>query len=97
LNDHVLCTVRAQLAEHAGDLGEAATAYVDVAARWHEFGNVPERAHALLGEGRCLLALGRPAAEPLQKARELYAGLGYKPALVETGELLAQVAAAAAP
>ena len=25
-----------------------------------EFGNVPERAYALLGQGRCLLALGRP-------------------------------------
>ena len=38
----------------------AATLYAEAAARWQEFGNVPERAYALLGQGRCLLALGQP-------------------------------------
>jgi hypothetical protein len=59
LNDHALCTARPQLAEHAGDPGEAASLYAEAARRWRRFGNVPERAYALLGQGRCLVALGR--------------------------------------
>jgi hypothetical protein len=50
---------------------------------------VPERAYALLGQGRCLAALGKPEAEePLREARELFASMGYKPALAETEALL---------
>ena len=50
-----------------------------------EFGNVPERAYALLGQGRCLSAIGSPEAEePLQEARELFESMGYQPALAET-------------
>ena len=60
LREHALCAARAQLAEHAGDHAGAATLYAEAAARWQEFGNVPEHAYALLGQGRCLLALGRP-------------------------------------
>ena len=42
--------------------------------RWREFGNVPERAYALLGRGRCLIALGHAGAEvPLAEARDLFA------------------------
>jgi len=97
LDDHALCAARAQLAEHAGDHADAATLYAEAAARWHEFGNVPEHAHALLGQGRCLLALGRPGAEqPLREARDLFAAMGYKPALAETEALLDQTAAAPA-
>ena len=47
--------------------------YAEAAERWHQFGNVPERAYALLGQGRCLTATrrrGRPA--PLHEARELF-------------------------
>jgi hypothetical protein len=56
---------------------------------------VPERAYALLGQGRCLLALGQPAVEtPLAEARELVS-MGYKPALAETNSLLQQTTAAA--
>jgi hypothetical protein len=49
-----------------------------------------EEAHALLGEGRCLMALDRaPEAEPvLRQAREIFERLGAKPALAETEELL---------
>jgi class 3 adenylate cyclase/tetratricopeptide (TPR) repeat protein len=94
LDDHALCAARAQLAEHAGDHADAADLYAEAAARWQEFGNVPERAHALLGQGRCLRALGRPEAEePLREARDLFAEMGYRPALAETEALLAQVAA----
>ncbi|MBA3245769.1 MAG: hypothetical protein H0T61_11430, partial [Actinobacteria bacterium] len=49
----------------------------------------------LLGQGRCLAALGQPPAEPLREARELFASMGYKPALAETEALLAQGEAAA--
>ena len=53
---------RAQLAEAAGDHAEAVTLYAEAAERWRKFGNVPEHAYALLGQGRCLAALGEPEA-----------------------------------
>ena len=94
LDEHALCAARAQLAEHAGDHVDAATLYAEAAARWQEFGFVPERAYALLGQGRCLLALGLPGAEqPLRQARDLFAAMGYKPALAETEALLEQTVA----
>jgi hypothetical protein len=96
LNEHALCAARAQLAETAGEQAEAAELYAEAAKRWQQFGNVPERAYALLGQGRCLLALGQPADEtPLAEARELFVSMGYKPALAETNSLLQQTTAAA--
>ena len=49
-----------------------------------------ERAQALLGRGRCLLALKRAsdATEPLRDAREIFAALGARPMLGETDSLL---------
>ena len=64
LDEHALCAARAQLAEHAGDHADAATLYAEAAARWQEFGNVPERAHALLGQGRCLFPPRNPPHRP---------------------------------
>jgi tetratricopeptide (TPR) repeat protein len=97
LFEHVLASCRAQLAEGVGDHGPAAPLYAEAATRWHEFGNVPERAYALLGRGRCLAALGKPEAEaPLREARVLFASMGYKPALAETDRLLTEGEAAAA-
>jgi len=97
LNEHALCAARAQLAEFGGDHTDAASLYAEAARRWHEFGNVPERAYALFGQGRCLLALNRPEAErPLREAHDLFAAMGYKPALLETEALLEQVTAAPA-
>ena len=96
LAEHVLATSRAQLAEAADDHVDAARLYEEAAERWREFGNVPERAYALLGQGRCLAALGKPEAqEPLREARELFASMGYKPALAETEALLRKSEAAA--
>ena len=96
LREHALCAARAQLAEHAGDHADAATLYAEAAARWQEFGNVPERAYALLGQGRCLVALGRARRRaPLREARELFSSMGYHPALAETEALLEQTTAAA--
>jgi class 3 adenylate cyclase/tetratricopeptide (TPR) repeat protein len=96
LSAHALTACRAQLAEACGSHAEAAALYAESAGRWLEFGNVPERAYALLGQGRCLAALSEPAAEkPLREARELFASMGYKPALAETEALLARGEAAA--
>jgi tetratricopeptide (TPR) repeat protein len=97
LFEHAIGSCRARRAEGAGDHLQAVTLYAESATRWQEFGNVPERAYALLGQGRCLAALGKPEAEaPLRKARELFASMGYEPALAETDELLTQGEAAAA-
>jgi hypothetical protein len=54
-----------------------------------------ERAHPLLGHGRCLLAPGRPAGarELLHAAREIFASLGAIPALTETDKRLARATA----
>ena len=97
LHQHALTSSQAQLAEATGNHAEAASLYTDAAHRWHQFGNQPEHAYALLGQGRCLTTLANPDAEPpLRQARGLFASMGYKPALAETDALLAQTTAAAA-
>jgi hypothetical protein len=49
-----------------------------------------------LATSRCLVALGQPAAEaPLAEARELFASMGYDPALAETEALVGETTAAA--
>ena len=78
LDQHVVVTARAQLAEYRGEHCEAAALYADAERRWKKFEMPWERAHAVLGHGRCLLALGRPAGarEALHAAREIFASLG---------------------
>jgi DNA-binding SARP family transcriptional activator len=91
LHSRALTACRGQLAEAAGELEEAAALFAEAAIGWHAWGNVPERAYALLGQGRCLSALGKPQAEqPLREARELFASMGYRTALAETAAFLAQ-------
>ncbi len=89
LQQHAVATLDALFAEVDGDRA-AAAGFADAAARWHEFGVPYEEGHALLGEGRCLVALGRApeAAAPLAAAREIFARLGARPALEETEEWL---------
>jgi class 3 adenylate cyclase len=95
VQEHALAGARALLAEAAGD-ADAAELHAEAAERWRAFGNVPELAYALLGQGRCLAARGNPAAQaPLREARELFASLGYAPALEETEALLGESEAAA--
>jgi hypothetical protein len=90
LHEHALCACRAQLAEAAGTHAEAAALHAEASERWAEFGDVPERAYALLGRGRCLAALSRAEAEqPLRAALQTFTALGYRRALVET-EMLQQ-------
>ncbi len=87
---HARLSARGQLAEARGDHVAAAHLYEDAAEGWQKFGSVPERAYALLGRGRCLHVLAKgEAEEPLRIARELFALMGYQPALTETETLLA--------
>ncbi len=96
LTRHSLAAAQAQLVEATGDLAEAGRLYADAAERWERFGNVPEHAYALLGHGRCLAALFDPGAgEPLNRAKQLFASMGYKQALAETSGLLGEGEAAA--
>ena len=86
---------RAMVAEAQGETEVAAGLFAQAAERWAGMGVVPERAFADLGQGRCLLALGRAADAdgPLRQAREVFARLGAMPALAETDALLVRVTA----
>jgi len=98
LHEHVLCTCRAELEEGAGDVVQAAPRYGEAVERWRTFGMVTELAYSLLGQGRSLHALGDAAAgRVLAEARDLFASMGYKPALTETEVLLRESEAAAKP
>jgi class 3 adenylate cyclase/tetratricopeptide (TPR) repeat protein len=85
-----VASIDALCRESRGEHDSAASCFADAAARWHDFGVPYEEAQALLGQGRCLAALGRApeAAAPLAKAREIFARLGARPALEETDEWL---------
>ena len=97
LEEHALHAARAQLAADATDHAHAADLYAQAAAGWQEFGNVPERAYALLGQGRSLCILGRcEAMQPLRQARDLFASMRFDPACRETESLLDQAAAISA-
>jgi hypothetical protein len=93
VNDLVIAAGRALLAENMGELDGGVDKFVAAGRGWRDFGVPYEEAQALLGQGRCLLALGRApeAAAPLAAAGEIFARLGAMPALEET-----QVALAAA-
>jgi class 3 adenylate cyclase/tetratricopeptide (TPR) repeat protein len=92
---HAVVTARAVLAEAHGELQRAAEQYADAAERWSEFGFVLERGQALLGAGRCLLGLSRSreAAEKVEEAREIFAGLRARPLIAEAEALLEDLAA----
>ena len=73
LDQHALVTARAQLAEYRGEHYEAASLYADAERRWKKFEMPWERAHALLGHGRCLLRTrppGRGPRDPPRGARD---------------------------
>jgi len=93
--EHAVAAVKAALAEADGDLETAVGRYSDAASRWQAFGVVPEQGFALLGQGRCLTALGRTseAASTLQRAREIFQTLQAAPALAEIDQLLEEATA----
>ncbi|MGN6176465.1 MAG: hypothetical protein ACTHPS_26465, partial [Streptosporangiaceae bacterium] len=95
LDQHAVITARALLAEQRGQHAHAAALFADAAKRWGRFEVPWEHAQALLGQGRCLLAIGQPseAREPLRTAQDIFTTLGARPALTETDKLLAQASA----
>ena len=91
--EHSAVVVHALQAELAGDHSAAASLFADAAARWERFTSVLEQAYALLGQGRCLAALGDPAADrPLLEARRLFSQMGARPRVAECDRLLAALA-----
>ena len=88
-NRHGLLTARAALAESDRAPDQAALRYDEAAACWADYGHRLERGRALLGAGRCLLALGRPEARlRLQDARAVLASLNAEPLLAEVDAAL---------
>jgi tetratricopeptide (TPR) repeat protein len=82
-------TARAILAEVAGDQEEAADLYAEAAAGWATYRHAHEHALALLGQGRCLVQLGRPEAEQvLRVAHQHLTALGARPPAAEAAALL---------
>jgi tetratricopeptide (TPR) repeat protein len=95
IDQHALTSANAALHEAHGDHRAASEQYADAAQRWRTFGVVPEQAFALLGHGRCLVALGQmtEAAQPLRLVRDIFQELKAAPALAETDALLQQATA----
>ena len=87
---HIKTAWLAIAAEAAGRQDEALALFQDAEQGWRESGDPYERAHSLLGQARCLIGLERAneAVQPLNDARDLFAGLGAAPALAETDTLL---------
>ena len=87
-------TARAVLAESTGDPSAAAGLYAEAAEGWRAYGQVLEHALALLGQGRCLAALGHPdAGDLLQAAHQRLKDLGARPSAAEASTLLDRVVA----
>ena len=95
---HAVVAARAVVAEFNDKPAEALDLYEDAATRWSEYGSVPERAYALFGAGRSLLALGRPheATARLEEARTLYQDLGAAPSLDRVDDALARATSVSA-
>ncbi|HEY7432240.1 MAG TPA: AAA family ATPase [Streptosporangiaceae bacterium] len=95
LQQHADVTAQALLAEQDGQHAAAAARFAEAADRWERFQVPWEQAQALLGQGRCLLALEEPAQarQPLHTAREIFTSLRAGPAFAESGRLLAQAGA----
>ena len=90
LEQHVTASIHGSLEERRAEHEPAAAHFAVAADGWRAFGMPYEEGHALFGQGRCLVALGRAseAAAPLAQAREIFAGLRARPALGEMDRLL---------
>lgn len=88
----VLTSARAEIAEARGDLAGGAALHREAAEAWSRFGDVVERAWALLGEGRCLAQLcdADAATDQLQAAREAFVSFGAEPRIAEADDWLAR-------
>jgi tetratricopeptide (TPR) repeat protein len=88
---HSLASVGAQLAEARGEHANAADLFADAAEGLRDCGALFEEAYALLGHGRCLSALGDPAADqPLRQARRLFDQMGARARVADCDRLIDQ-------
>jgi hypothetical protein len=79
-----LLTARATIAEARGKTDDASALFAQAARGWLSFGSAPERAMALLGEGRCLFRAGhRNAPARLRDARAALSSLGAQTLVTE--------------
>ena len=94
IREHALVTTSALLAESRGEHADAAERFSDAAGRWDAFGARLEQAYALLGQGRCLAAVGDSGADvPLRQARALFDEMGARPRVDECDTLIARASA----
>jgi tetratricopeptide (TPR) repeat protein len=86
-----LLSARATIAEAHGEHVAAAEVYAAAADGWRTFGNPLEEAHAHVGRGRCLVALGHTEAahRSLLEAQRLGRTLGAVMVVGEADRLLA--------
>ncbi len=92
-HEAALVAAQAEIAEARGDLRRAAEVFRAAASRWELLGAGLEHAYAVLGEGRCLAALGDASTEAtLRDARQLFAAMGSRPRVEDCDALLAQAA-----
>jgi class 3 adenylate cyclase/tetratricopeptide (TPR) repeat protein len=87
-----MASARAMLAEMEGDDEGASAAYQDAADRWEAFPAVLEHGLALMGVGRCLMALGKQSqgTDRLRAARGRFGALKAARLVAEVDELLAR-------
>ncbi len=88
-------SARAALGEMRGESESAVAMFSEAAEGWRGYGHPWEEGHALFGQGRGLIALGRTveSVAPLKNARELFAALGAGPALTEVDDWLSRATA----
>ena len=96
-HQHSVLAGRAVLTEARGRPEEAHALYAEVAEHWANYGFALEHGQAVLGAGRCLLAVGRPheATAHLVEARRTFDALRAGPLLAEADRALAQARSAA--
>jgi tetratricopeptide (TPR) repeat protein len=84
---------QASLAEGDGDLETAVRLFGEAAEIARDLGDLPGRATALLGSGRCSMSVGDGAAAviALEEALALFGSMEAQPYIQEANELLARV------
>jgi class 3 adenylate cyclase/tetratricopeptide (TPR) repeat protein len=88
-----LLTAQATIAEARANMVEASGLFAEAARGWQAYGAAPERALALLGEGRCLLRAGHGAASArLREAKEVLSTLDALPLVAEADAWLERAA-----
>jgi len=89
---HGRATTAGMVAEAAGRYDDALASFAAAEAGWTSFGNPYEQGHALLGQARCLSALGRTedASERARAAIEAFEAVGAEPAIRQAASRFAR-------